>query len=174
MIRPSIRARRFLPVVGITVAIVVAGLLRQRSGRSGHAHQETETFSDPFSGSFECDGFTAHFAGQDHGKITTWFDANGDPVRQQGKISAVETDTNDVTLASVVVRTQLNVHIDYGKNIQRLTGIRNLSTEPGRGVRHPERGQPCVIGIRPRPADRRARTGRRHQPGGGFCEALSG
>jgi hypothetical protein len=174
MIRPSMPARRFLPAVGITVAIVVTGFLASAPAGAGTLTKEIETFSDPFSGSFECDGFTAHFAGQDHGKITTWFDTNGDPVRQQGKISAVETDTNDVTLASVVVRTQLNVHIDYRKNIQSLTGIRNLSTEPGRGVviqsvgnRVSTASDPDLLIAVHGPADD-------INLGGGFCEALSG
>jgi hypothetical protein len=174
MFRPLMPARRFVPAVGVTVAIVLAGVLTSGQAGAGTLTKEIETFSDPFSGSFECDGFTAHFAGQDHGKITTWFDANGDPVRQQGKISAVETDTNDVTLASVVVRTQLNVHIDYRKNIQSLTGIRNLSTEPGRGLviqsvgnRVSTASDPDLLIAVHGPADD-------INLGGGFCEALSG
>jgi hypothetical protein len=167
-------ARRFVPGVGVTVAIVVAGFLTNAPAGAGTLTKETETFSDPFAGSFECDGFTAHFAGQDHGMVTTWFDANGNPVRQQGKISAVETDTNDSTGASVVVRTQLNVHIDYGKNIQSLTGIRNLSTDPGRGVviqsvgnRVSSASDPDLLITVHGPADD-------INLGGGFCEAPSG
>jgi hypothetical protein len=174
MIRPSMPARRFLPAVGVTVAIVVAGFLTSAPAGAGTLTKETFSFSDPFSGSFECDGFTGHFAGQDHGMVTTWFDANGDPVREQGKISAVETDTNDLTGASVVVRTQLNVHIDYVRDIQTLTGIRNLSTDPGRGVviqsvgnRVSSASDPDVLVAVHGPADD-------INLGGGFCEALSG
>jgi hypothetical protein len=38
----------------------------------------------------------------DRGVQRSWYDANGDPVRQEGQISAIETDT---TGATVVVRT---------------------------------------------------------------------
>jgi hypothetical protein len=174
MIGPSMPTRRLVPAVGVTVAIVLAGLLSSAPAGAGTLTKETFSFSDPFSGSFECDGFSAHFAGQDHGMVTTWFDANGDPVRQQGKISAVETDTNDSTGASVVVRTQLNVHIDYSKDVQSLTGIRNLSTEPGRGVVIQSVGNRVSLA-----SDAEVLIAV-HGPaddinlGGGFCEALSG
>jgi hypothetical protein len=95
---------------------------------------ETFTFADPFGGSFSCDGFEGTFSGQDHGKVTTWFDAAGNPIMQVGHISAVETDTNLTTGASVVVRTQLTVHLDYAANVQSLTGIRNIANVPGSGV----------------------------------------
>ena len=174
MIRPCRPAQRVLAAVGVTVAIVVAGFVSSAPAGAGTLTKETFSFSDPFSGSFECDGFTAHFAGQDHGMVTTWFDANGDPVRQQGKIAAVETDTNDSTGASVVVRTQLNVHIDYSNDVQSLTGIRNLSTEPGRGVVIQSVGNRVSLASDPEvliavhgPADD-------INLGGGFCEALSG
>jgi hypothetical protein len=175
MIRPSMPAQRLVPAVGVIVAIVVAGFLTSAPAGAGTLTKETETFGpDPYGASFECDGFSAHYVGHDEGTIITWFDANGDPVRQQGKIIAVETDTNDLTGASVVVRTQLNVHIDYVRDIQRLTGIRNLSTDPGRGVviqsvgnRVSSASDPDVLVAVHGPADD-------INLGGGFCEALSG
>jgi hypothetical protein len=133
--------------------------------------KDTFTFADPFHGSFDCDGFSAHYAGHDHGFVMTWFDGNGDAVRQQGKITAVETDTNKRTGATVVVRTRLNVHVDFVADRQTITGIRNLSTQPGRGVviqsvgRTLSTADGSLIDFSG-PADDILR-------GGGFCEALS-
>jgi hypothetical protein len=66
------------------------------------------------------------------------------------------------------------VHIDYVRDIQRLTGIRNLSTDPGRGVviqsvgnRVSSASDPDVLVAVHGPADD-------INLGGGFCEALSG
>jgi len=172
MLCSSKSGRRAAAAVGLTLALVAAGCFTTVA-QAGTFTREVETFSDPFSGSFECDGFMAHYVGQDHGKITTWFDANGDPVRQEGKISAVETDINDSTGASVEVRTQLNVHVDFLADVQSLTGIRNLSTEPGRGVVIQSVGRLVV-----RTSDGEILAVRGHADdidrGGGFCEALSG
>jgi hypothetical protein len=172
MLFSSKRAWRAVATIGLTLGLVTAGCFTN-AAQAGTFSREVETFSDPFSGSFECDGFAAHYVGHDHGKITTWFDANGNPVRQQGKIYALETDINDSTGASVEVRTQLNVHVDFLADVQSLTGIRNLSTEPGRGVVIQSVGRLVV-----RTSDGEILAVRGHADdidrGGGFCEALSG
>ena len=122
-------------------------------------------------GSFDCGTFSAHYVGRDHGVVTTWFDRNGDPVRQQGHLSAVETDTNESSGASVVVRTRLNVHVDFVANLTSITGIRNLSNQPGRGVVIQSVGKLLVQDLAEGPIAV-------HGPaddidlGGGFCEAL--
>ncbi|MCU1675744.1 MAG: hypothetical protein JWM93_502 [Frankiales bacterium] len=133
---------------------------------------ETFSFADPFGGSFSCDGFDAVYSGNDHGTVTTWFDAAGDPIMQVGHITAVETDTNLTSQASVVVRTQLTVHVDYAAGVQTISGIRNLSTTPGSGVVIQSVGHLTVttegdfIDVRG-PADDIFNDG-------GFCEALAG
>jgi hypothetical protein len=140
--------------------------------QAGQLTRETFEFSDPFSGSFDCGTFAGSFVGHDHGVVTTWFDADGNPVRQQGHLSAVETDTNESSGASVVVRTRLNVNVDYAANRMSITGIRNLSNQPGRGVVIQSVGNLVVtLDFEPiavhGPADD-------IDLGGGFCEALSG
>jgi hypothetical protein len=71
------------------------------------------------------------------------------------------------------VRTQLNVHVDFLADVESLTGIRNLSTEPGRGV-----VIQCVGRLVVRTSDGEILAVRGHADdidrGGGFCEALSG
>jgi hypothetical protein len=103
----------------------------------------------------------------------TWYDANGDPVRQQGQISAIETDTNDSTGASVVVRTQLVGHVGYAADTESLSGIRNLSTDPGRGVVIQSVGR---LTVTPSTGDLISLHGPADDVnlGGGFCEALPG
>jgi hypothetical protein len=165
--------RRSVAVSGAVLAFVVLGGLTCASAEAGTLTRVTETFSDPFGGSFSCDGFEAHYVGQDHGFVTNWYDANGDPVRQEGQISAIETDTNESTGATVVVRTQLNVHVDYATDTQSVTGIRNLSNDPGRGVVIQSVGRLTVTASEGElislhgPADD-------INLGGGFCEALAG
>jgi hypothetical protein len=169
-----------LPTGGrvFTVAVLALAMVANAAQADAQAQEApltrvVDTFSDPFSGAFDCNGFSAVYAGHDRGRVTTWFTASGDPVRQQGKISATETDTNTSSGASVIVKTQLNVHVDYAADTQTITGIRNLSTVPGRGVVIQSVGRLEVTASA-------AEFISVHGPaddvnlGGGFCEALGG
>jgi hypothetical protein len=165
--------RRVFTTALVALALVATAATADAQAQQAPLIRVVDTFSDPFSGAFDCNGFSAVYAGHDHGTISTWFTASGDPVRQQGKISATETDTNTSSGASVIVKTQLNVHVDYATDTQTITGIRNLSTVPGRGVVIQSVGRLEVT----------ASAGQFisvHGPaddvnlGGGFCEALAG
>ena len=122
---------RKILIVAVTAMIALGGVAAANAGQNT---RETFTFSDPFSGSFDCGTFTATFSGHDKGRVTTWFDANGEPIKEIGRIQAVETDVNESTGKSIEVRTNLTVHMDFAAGTTTLTGVRNLSTEPGRGV----------------------------------------
>jgi DNA-binding beta-propeller fold protein YncE len=110
--------------------------------------------------------------GEWRGNVATWFDENGDAVRQQGHLEATETDVNLTTGKSVVVNTRLNVHADFVAGTQTVTGIRNLATDPGHGVVIQSVGKLLMttdgqpISFRG-PADD-------FLNGGGFCQALAG
>jgi hypothetical protein len=117
----------------IVVAALTALALSAGAG-AGPRTQERFEFSDPFSGSFDCGTFTATFSGQDRGHVVTWFDANGEPIMQEGHIRATETDVNTATGKTIEAKTSLNVHVDFVAGTTSLTGVRNLATEPGRGV----------------------------------------
>jgi len=116
----------WMTILVLATAASAAGA-RQRTS-------ETFQFSDPFSGSFDCGTFTATFSGHDKGRVTTWFDTAGDPIKQIGRIQAIETDVNATTGKSIDTRTDLTVHIDFVAGTTTLTGVRNLSTDPGHGV----------------------------------------
>ncbi len=75
--------------------------------------------------------------------------------------------------ASVVVRTQLNVHVDYAPDAQSLSGIRNLSNDPGRGVVIQSVGR---LTVTPSTGDLISLHGPADDVnlGGGFCETLAG
>jgi hypothetical protein len=53
---------------------------------------------------------------------------------QEGHIRATEIDVNTVNGKAVEVETSLNVHVDFVAGTTSLSGVRNLATEPGRGV----------------------------------------
>jgi hypothetical protein len=123
--------------MGRLILTVMAGLTAMAlstGAGAGSRTQERFDFADPFSGSFDCGTFTGSFSGHDHGNVVTWFDANGDPIMQEGHIRAIETDVNDTTKKSVEATTSLNVHVDFVAGTTSLTGVRNLATDPGRGV----------------------------------------
>jgi hypothetical protein len=120
--------------ISIVAATAMISLGAVAAANAGQNTRETFTFSDPFSGSFDCGTFTATFSGHDNGRVTTWFDANGEPIKEIGRIQAMETDVNESTGKSIDVRTNLTVHMDFAAGTTTLTGVRNLSTVPGRGV----------------------------------------
>jgi hypothetical protein len=118
----------------IVIGVVIVALATAAAAGAGQRTSETFTFSDPFDGSFDCGAFTATLSGHDKGRVTTWFDTAGDPIKQIGHIQAIETDVNESTQKSIDVRTDLVVHMDFVTGTLTLTGIRNLSTDPGHGV----------------------------------------
>jgi hypothetical protein len=115
-------------VVPILALVVVA------AASAGQRSSQTFQFADPFSGSYDCGSFTATFSGHDDGRVTTWFDAAGDPIKQIGHIQSWETDVNASTGKSINVTTDLTVHMDFVAGTVTITGKRNLSTVPGQGV----------------------------------------
>ena len=118
----------------IAAGTVLLALVLASAAGAGQRMRDVETFSDPFSGSFDCGTFTATFSGHDKGRITTWFDSEDNPIMQIGRIQSVETDVNPLTQKSIEVTTNLTVHVDFAAGTTTLTGVRNLSTQPGEGV----------------------------------------
>jgi hypothetical protein len=115
-------------VVAILALVVVAG------ASAGQRSSQTFSFADPFSGAYDCGAFPATFSGHDDGRVTTWFDPAGNPIKQIGRIQSWETDVNASTGKSIYVTTDLTVHQDFVAGTVTITGKRNLSTVPGRGV----------------------------------------
>jgi hypothetical protein len=118
----------------VLLAGAILALAATGAAFAGKRTSETFEFSDPFTGSFDCGAFTATLSGHDNGRVTTWFDVNGDPIKQIGRIQAIETDVNASTGKSIDVTTSLTVHIDFVAGTTTLSGVRNLSTVPGKGV----------------------------------------
>src|SRR4051812_26410060 len=126
--------RRFIASsVAATAAAVVIG-----APPANAVTPDVSTFSDPFSGSFSCEGFRGTFSGHDRGRITNFFNQEGVFVRQVGHIHSVETDTNLRTGESVVVRSNVTVHADLAPDgrflTYAITGQFNVGTVPGRGI----------------------------------------
>ena len=94
--RPKGASMRRARVIIVGVAIVALATAASAAGARQRT-SDTFTFSDPFSGSFDCGAFTATFSGHDKGRVTTWFDAADDPIVQIGRIQSTETDVNAST-----------------------------------------------------------------------------
>src|SRR3954452_21180320 len=96
------------------------------------------TFTDPFSGTGQCDGFVLVWEGHDRGRVTNFINGDGVPYRQIGHIHSIETDTNLTTGKSVVIRTNLTVigelTPDGDLAAHSVTGQFNIGTSPGEGI----------------------------------------
>jgi hypothetical protein len=105
------------------------------------------TFSDPFDGEFDCGTIVATFSGHDDVRVTTWFNASGDPIKQIGQIKAIETDVNPITQKSIEVTTNLMVHVDFVAGTTTITDIRNLSTSTTTSAPHSRRRSAFEVSI---------------------------
>src|SRR5215208_5283797 len=117
--------------IAIVAAAAIVSLVAVAVASAGQNTRETLTFSDPISGTFDCGAFTATLSGHENSRLTTWFHANGEPLKQVGRIQAIETAVNESTSKSIDVRTSLTVHVDFVAGTTTFTGVRNLSTVPG-------------------------------------------
>ena len=120
----------------IAIVAAVIALIAATAAGAGQRPQDVFTFNDTFEGEFDCGTFVATLSGHDDGRVTTWFNADGDPIKQIGQIKSFETDVNPDTGKSIFVRTNLMVHIDFVAGTTTLTGIRNLATDRGVVVQH--------------------------------------
>jgi len=127
------KLRRSVPaaIAGMVVALAATGVASARP-------PEVQTFADPFSGSFSCDGFDAVFSGHDRGRITDYFDNTGTLVKEVGHIHSYETDTNLGTGLSVDIRTNITVHAELNPDgsflTWAITGEFNVANRPGKGI----------------------------------------
>jgi hypothetical protein len=164
--------RRTLSATAAISFVLGAAVFLPVHAEAGRLSREVFTFADAYHGRFGCDGFKARFLGHDHGRVVTWFDAAGNPVRQEGHIRSVETDMNMSTGAVVEVRSRVNVHIDYVRDRQTITGIRNLSVGPHQ-VRIHSVGRLQMLASDPSRLISVHGRADDVNLGGGFCEALA-
>jgi hypothetical protein len=127
----KLRAAVLIGVAGTVMALSGAGV-------ASATPPDVQTFADPFSGSFSCDGFDAVYSGQDRGRITDFYDNAGTLVREVGHIHSYETDTNLATGVAVEIRTNITVHADLNADgsfhTWAITGEFNVANRPGKGV----------------------------------------
>jgi hypothetical protein len=119
---------------GIAAVVAIVSLVAAGSASAGQRTSTTFSFADPFTGTGDCGSFTNVYSGHDDGRVTDWFNAAGDPIKEIGHIQSWETDVNSSTGKSIFVRTDLMVHVDFVAGTTTLTGTRNMSTVPGQGV----------------------------------------
>jgi hypothetical protein len=120
--------------VYVAALAAILALIVVAAASAGPRSSQTFSFADPFSSSYDCGSFPATYSGHDDGRVTTWFDAAGNPIKQIGHIQSWETDVNALTGKSIYVTTSLTVHMDFVADTVTITGKRNLSTVPGQGV----------------------------------------
>jgi hypothetical protein len=120
--------------VSIAAVVAILALVVAAAASAGQRSSQTFSFADPFTGSADCGSFTNTYSGHDDGRVTDWFNAAGDPIKEIGQIKSWETDVNASTGKSIYVVTDLMVHMDFVAGTTTITGERNLSTVPGQGV----------------------------------------
>jgi hypothetical protein len=118
----------------IAAVVAAVALVAPAAASAGQRSSQIFSFADPFTGSYDCGAFPVTYSGHDDGRVTDWFNAAGDPIKEIGHIQSWETDVNASTGRSIYVATDLMVHMDFVAGTVTITGKRNLSTVPGQGL----------------------------------------
>ena len=129
---PRPRAR-LLPVLLVAVALALLTLPMAVSA----APPAVETFHNEGSGAFggPCsNGVTLLFAVTEDVRVTTFFDAAGNPVRLQGKVDVVMVVTNPETGESVRSPAHTTFSEDLVAGTDTQVGLVFHATVPGVGV----------------------------------------
>jgi hypothetical protein len=122
--------RRF----SIAAVVAIVSLVAAGGASAGQRSSQIFSFADPFTGAYDCGTFPVTYSGHDDGRVTDWFNAAGDPIKEIGHIQSWETDVNTLTGKSIYVTTDLMVHMDFVAGTVTITGKRNSSTVPGHGI----------------------------------------
>lgn len=91
-------------------------------------------FHTTYSNTFDCGGFVDNFAGSTTAVITTFYDRQGNEIRQAVRFKQLETDTNSVTGVTITVRTHF-IHIaNLATGTEASHGEIFMANRPGHGV----------------------------------------
>jgi hypothetical protein len=91
-------------------------------------------FHATYSNTFNCGGFVDSFAGSTTAVITTFYDRQGNEIRQAVRFTQLETDTNSVTGTTITVRTHF-IHIaNLATGAEASHGEIFMANRPGHGV----------------------------------------
>jgi hypothetical protein len=123
--------RRTVLSAGFVIAVM---LMAAAPAGATTPQRESDSFS--YSDSADCGSFSDDFAGTATARMTTFFDANGDPIIERAKVMQRETDTNSETGKSILVKSSYTVTVDERTGNRRTTGRVFMGVGKGANVIH--------------------------------------
>jgi hypothetical protein len=121
---------RRLPTLTLLSAVILLAVPATASAQ----RPVVEVFSRPYVGSVPCSGgFNDNFQGTFSRRVTTFFDASGNPVTMHVRFSGHETDTNSVTGKTIAARQSFTVVIDLATGTLSYHGQVWMSNGGGQG-----------------------------------------
>lgn len=93
----------------------------------------SETITESAVDSVSCDGFDAVLERTFSGRVTVYFDNQGNPVRVQVRATMTGSLTNSVTGASLPLRGHILLVDNFTTGVVTFVGPVFLANEPGRG-----------------------------------------
>jgi hypothetical protein len=100
---------------------------------AGAAAPFTDTFAESGSEPIPCDGFDAILERTITGRVTVYFDNEGNPLRAQVHATMAGSVTNSVSGKSVALRGHIHVIDDFRSGILTFVGPVFLANAPGDG-----------------------------------------
>ncbi|MEX1103695.1 MAG: hypothetical protein WED87_05575 [Dehalococcoidia bacterium] len=95
---------------------------------------ETEYFEFGGAGTQDCGTFLNHFEGHGSARVTTYFGADGEPLRAIVHASGSETEVNSVTLKTLDVRFRSTIKIDFATGTWTETGASIIAVDREEGI----------------------------------------
>jgi hypothetical protein len=126
----QLRARSLLRIVPATLAacLVAAGA----AAASPPAHEALVPEADP--GVIDCGTFEDNFVDFFSGTVTTFFDADGNPVRLVFHVEHHSNDVNSVTGLAIQEHGHFTASVDLVTGTLTITGNSEVANRPGVGV----------------------------------------
>ena len=113
---------------------------------AGAAPPFTDTFAESGSEPVPCDGFDAILERTLTGRVTVYFDNEGNPLRVQVHATMTGSVTNSVSGKSVGLRGHIHVVNDFRSGVATWTGPVFLANAPGDGSVVTDTGRISFVG----------------------------
>ncbi len=117
-----------LTLLGISVAAALALAIPV-----GATPPFSETVAEPALDVMSCNGFDAVIERTFTGRVTVYFDNQGNPLRVQINVAMTGSVTNSVTGTSLPLRGHIHVVDDFRTGVVTFVGPVFLANDPGRG-----------------------------------------
>jgi hypothetical protein len=118
----------------IIAAAVVSALSLGAPAALASTPDVVDRFSQPYSGSVDCGGFTIEYSGIQHWTARLWLDESGESIREKFHIRFNETDVNTSSGKTLLAHGSSTEYWDYAAGTRTIDGAVFMGSDQGAGT----------------------------------------